>query len=99
MKLLPTALRNRIPLLYATEDEPDPTVWAKFVCRISGWEWYVIEFDGADICFGWVKGFEPELGYFSLAEIASIHELGGTSVVLRDPHFAPCPLSQVKQHA
>ena len=33
------------------------------------WTWYAIEFDGADLFFGYVVGHVPELGYFSLQEL------------------------------
>ncbi len=35
------------------------------------WSWFIIDWDGSDICFGLVEGFEEELGYFSLVELAN----------------------------
>jgi hypothetical protein len=31
----------------------------------SSWTWYSTEFDGEDLFFGLVVGFETELGYFN----------------------------------
>lgn len=44
----------------------------KFFHPTSSWTWYPTEFDGEDTFFGYVEGFEKELGYFSLAELQSI---------------------------
>lgn len=38
----------------------------------GAWTWYVQDWDGQDICFGWVEGIENEWGCFSLHELSSI---------------------------
>lgn len=95
MKLLTEELRKRIPPLYATEHEDDPIVYVKFFTPWTSWTWYVIEFDGNDIFFGWVEGHEQELGYFSLSELEQIHGPWGLKIE-RDLYFEPCRLSKVK---
>ena len=50
----------KLPLLYSTEREPDPMVWLKFFVPNADWTWYVIEFDGDDLFYGYVIGFEEE---------------------------------------
>ena len=35
----------------------------------NGWIYDTWEFDGEDLCFGKVFGFETEIGYFSLSEM------------------------------
>lgn len=96
---VPEELRVNVPKLYTTEGEPDPTVWVKLFTPDSIWTWYVIEWDGDDLCFGFVAGHEQELGYFSLAEIDGVR--GGLGLpVERDLYFTPCPLSNVRaRHA
>lgn len=94
-RLLPDDLRARIPRLYASEHHPDPTVWLKWFTPDAAWTWYVLEFDGADLCFGLVDGRELELGYFSLAELLAVRGPCG-SPVERDIFFEPTPLSQLK---
>src|SRR5215212_4941260 len=95
MKLLPKALRKQLPPLYATEHEEDPMVWCRFFYPFSMWSWYVTEFDGNDIFFGLVEGFEVELGYFSLAEMVKTRDAKGYPIE-RDLAFQPCRLSKVR---
>jgi hypothetical protein len=95
MILIPKSLTNRIPKLYETEDSGDPTVWVKLFFPDFHWTWYVIEYDGSDICFGLVAGAEAELGYFQLSELQSARGPLGCRIE-RDQGFRPCPLSQVR---
>jgi len=95
MQLLPKELREKIPALYATEHQQDPTVWVKFFTPWTNWTWYVTEFDGTDTCFGLVNGHDTELGYFSLSELERITGPAGLTIE-RDVYFTPCPLSQIK---
>lgn len=44
----------------------------KFFDPTGSWTWYATEFDGEDIFFGLVDGFELEWGTFSLSELKSI---------------------------
>ena len=74
MTLLTKALREKLPKLYATEDQKDPLVICKFFTPDAGWSWYATEFDGTDTFFGYVDGHFPELGYFSLTELESVEE-------------------------
>ena len=96
---VPDELRPTIPKLYTTEGELDPTVRLKLFTPDSIWTWYVVEWDGEDLCFGFVVGHDQELGYFSLAEIDGVR--GGLGLpVERDLYFTPCPLSNVRlRHA
>ena len=96
MQLLTKELRKQIPPLGTTSKEADPMVVCKFFTPDSNWTWYVIEFDGEDICFGLVEGNETELGYFSLSEIQAIHGPAGLRVE-RDLYFDPVPLSAIKK--
>ena len=72
-----------------------PTDELMVVCKyhsyLNGWNWYVIagekQADGDYLLFGYVEGFEKELGFFTLSEIKSI---GGCKV-----DFTPCKLSDV----
>ena len=67
----------------------------KFFTPDSNWTWYVSEFDGNDLFFGWVVGFEQELGYFRFSELRTARGPFGLPIE-RDMHFAPRRLSQVK---
>ena len=85
-----------LPPLYSQEHEEDPLVICKFFTPDSNWTWYVLEFDREDVFFGWVVGFEHELGYFRLSELGSVRGPLGLSIE-RDLHFRPTKLSVVKQ--
>lgn len=95
MKLLTKAIRTKLPLLYSTEEEKDPLVIVKFFHPRGSWTWYVTEFDGQDIFFGLVIGFESELGYFSLKELTEVRDSWGLGVE-RDLWFKPTRLSKIR---
>ena len=94
--LIPEELAGRIPALYATEKEEDPTVWIKLFTPDSNWTWYVTEYDPDErMAFGLVDGHDRELGYFSIEELEQIKGPLGLKIE-RDLHFTPQPLSQVQ---
>lgn len=94
MKLLTNEIRRRLPALYTTQDDPDPIVQVKFFTPWTNWTWYVTEFDGIDLLFGLVEGFEIEWGYSSLAELEAIRGPGGLRIE-RDLYFEPTRVSDV----
>ncbi|MCT7405239.1 DUF2958 domain-containing protein [Aliarcobacter cryaerophilus] len=97
MKLLNKEIIKNLPPLYSTEHIKDPLVMCKFFTPDSSWSWYVIEFDEVNqIFYGYICGFENELGYFSLEEIESIKGPLGLDVE-RDISFTPKKLSVVKK--
>ena len=95
-RLVPPEVRATLPPLYAQEHVADPIVHVKWFTPDAGWTWYLLEWDGEDLCFGWVVGPEAELGYFSLAEIGAVRGPYGL-LVERDRHFRPNPLSVVQR--
>tara|TARA_B100000131_G_scaffold10139_1_gene10685 strand:+ start:3807 stop:4094 length:288 start_codon:yes stop_codon:yes gene_type:complete len=95
MKLLTKELRAKLPPLYSTEKDKDPTAVVKFFTPDSSWTWYATEFDGEDRFFGLVDGFDKELGYFSLSELASARGPLGLPIE-RDRWFSPKPLSECR---
>ena len=95
MKLLTKELRAKLPPLYSTEKDEDPTAVAKFFTPASNWTWYATELDGEDRFFGLVDGFDKELGYFSLSELASSRGPLGLPIE-RDRWFSPKPLSECR---
>jgi hypothetical protein len=96
-KLLTKADAAKLPALYSQDGKGDEAVAiVKFFSPYSGWEWYATEFDGEDTFFGLVKGFETELGYFSLKELSEVTVFGGVPAVERDKWFDPTPLKEVR---
>lgn len=94
-QLLPTSVLSSLPPLGATGEESDPMVQVKFFFPDFSWTWYAIEFDGDDLFYGFVDGFEKELGYFRLSELMENRGKLGLEIE-RDFWFTPCPLSALR---
>jgi hypothetical protein len=71
-----------------------PLFRVKLFDPCGSWTWYVQDWDGEDICFGWVEGFEKEWGSFSLKELSSIRGPLGIGIEV-DVHFQPTPASSI----
>lgn len=96
MKLMNKGLRAKLPKLYSTSEKKaeDVTVQCKFFTPDSSWTWYATEFDGDDTFFGYVRGLEAELGYFSLKELTENTGPMGMHIE-RDLHFGEHTLAEV----
>ena len=92
MMLLTKEIRKKLPPLYSQEDKGENAIaQVKFFTPDNNWTWYATEFDGKDLFFGKVIGFETELGYFSLSELQSTKGPLGLHIE-RDKFFDPKPL-------
>ena len=97
-ELMPKGVAETVPPLYATEDEADPVARVKLFSCVSGWTWYVTEYDPATgEAFGLVKGFADEWGCFSIPELEALNRSRGFNVVECDEHFEPAPVSRVRR--
>lgn len=95
--LLDQASREKLPPLYSGEEKGlDALAQVKFFTPDSNWTWYASEFDGEDIFFGLVSGFEIELGYFSLKELQEARGILGLQIE-RDLHFEPKSLKELME--
>ncbi len=93
-QLLPAYVRKCLPTLDAIAEKPlaELTAAVKFFYPDFGWTWYGVAWDGDDLFFGLVDGFEKELGYFRLSELlANRGKLG--CPIERDRYFTPAPVS------
>ena len=99
IKMMTKEIMAEMPDLYSQDGLGyEAVAVVKFFSPYTGWEWYGTEFDGEDTFFGLVKGFETELGYFSLRELTEAQiSIGGTRVpaVERDRYWTPTKLSEV----
>src|SRR3989344_4650937 len=91
MNLLTQEDLKRLPKLGNTDGQGMKAIaYVKFF--VPGfWTWYVTEFDGEDTFFGLVKGFETELGYFSLKELRSVRDENGLGIE-KDLYYKPATL-------
>ena len=99
-KMMTEKIKKDMPDLYAQDGKGKGAIaYVHYFSPWNGWDWYGTEFDGADTFFGLVKGFETELGYFSLKELAETTvTLNGVSThaVERDILWEPRPLSEIE---
>jgi hypothetical protein len=96
MKLMTKELERRFAAVGRQEENPDPLVLAKWFTPDSNWTWWATEYDPEmQTCFGLVQGFEVELGYFSLVEMAEVHGAMGLGIE-RDLYWMEQPLSKVR---
>jgi hypothetical protein len=89
------------PIVHVKYFEPCGS-WTWYITEAS-----IIDSDGAEHpmtadvvakdvrMFGWVRGFEDELGYVSLNELSSVRNRMGLGIE-RDLSFRPTPLSKIK---
>lgn len=97
MKLIPNELLLSIPNLYETENQEEKICHVKLFLPDSNWTWYIIEINKQDnnTCFGFVNGFESELGYFTIGELENLKGVFGLNVEI-DSSFKPTKLYEIK---
>ena len=96
--LIPISILENIPDLYETERSLNPICQVKIFTPDAQWTWYIIEISKEDksTCYGYVVGFESELGYFSLKELETIKGSLGLRVE-RDISFSPTALEIIRK--
>jgi hypothetical protein len=86
------------PLTHDNTDENGETISpyfrVKFFDPCGYYTWYVQDWDGSDICFGYVVGDFPEWGSFSLSELASVKGRLGIGIEV-DTGFRPKAVDEV----
>ena len=102
-KLMTKELADTIPPLYANDgaDDPDAVVArVELFSPYNGWRWYITEWDPeTGTCFGLVEGFETELGYFDLTELAEVTVFGSVPAVERDLYWEPTTLGEIRRQS
>lgn len=87
--LLDDETRDKLPPLYSGEEQGlDALAQVKLFTPDAQWTWYASEFDGEDLFFGLVSGFEVELGNFSLKELKEVKGPMGLPIE-RDLYYEP----------
>ena len=99
-QLMTRKLADAIPALGANSNVADcdnVLAPAKLFSPYTNWTWYITELDPeTGQCFGLVEGFERELGYFDLSELAETTVFGGVPAVERDLYWEPKTLGEIK---
>ena len=102
-KLMTKEIGDTIPALYANEhvEHYDSVLaLAKLFSPYTGWTWYITEWQAeTGLCFGLVEGFETELGYFDLSELAEATVFGGVPAVERDLYWKPKTLGEIRRQS
>jgi len=84
------------PKLYAQDGKGhDATAFVKIFDPCGSWTWFLTEWDGENTAFGLVNGFETELGYVNVEELATFTGRSGIGLEI-DVHFRPTPLNKCK---
>ena len=101
--LMTKEFAKTIPALCATENvenHDSVLAHAKLFSPYNGWTWYVTEWDPeTGTCFGLVQGFEEELGYFDLTELAEASVFGGIPAVERDLYWEATTLGEIRMES
>ena len=99
--LMTKELGDTIPALYANENVrnyDDVLAPAKLFSPYTGWTWYITELDTkTGLCFGLVEGFETELGYFDLTDLADATVFGSVPAVERDLYWQPKTIGEIRR--
>lgn len=83
--------------LYSQERRSDPIIRCKLFHAYGSGTWYLTEFDGQDLAFGYVTGLvEDEWGYVAISELEALHLGRGVPRIECDLHFDPVAFSQLK---
>jgi len=87
MQLLTKEIRDKFKQIGSQDGKGEEAVCVvKFFNPTGSWTWYATEFDGEDIFFGLVDGFELEWGSFSLSELQTTKGRFGLGIE-RDMHI------------
>jgi hypothetical protein len=96
MKLMTKAIEKKARSQYLRGSDMEQKIVAKFFTPTSSWTWYLMnqDPDDPDYLWGIVKGFEVEIGSFSLSDLQKYRGRFGLAIE-RDLHFRPLPAREV----
>jgi len=96
MKLITKEIEKKAQKQYPEGSSMDQLIVAKFFNPTSQWTWYLMnqDPDDPDYLWGIVRGFDVEIGSFSLEELETTKGKFGLGIE-RDKFFAPQPAQDV----
>lgn len=103
-KLLTKEIERKLPEIGAANSLDDPyeaIVHLKLFSPYNGWRWFITEYDPEHrLAYGYVEGFESELGYIDLEELEQARVFGGlVQAVERDTGWTAKTLREVMNGA
>jgi len=97
MRLMTKEIEKKARAQYPKgNDLENQKVVAKFFDPTGSWTWYLMNQspEDPDYLWGIVKGFDVEIGSFSLSELQSV-KVGFGLGIERDRYFRPAPAKEV----
>ncbi|MBA7624554.1 hypothetical protein ES703_31963 [subsurface metagenome] len=96
MELMTKEIEVKAQAQFSKGSDMSQLVVAKFFDPTGSWTWYLMNQDPKDTDYLWgiVKGFEIEVGSFSLAELSSVKGALGLGIE-RDKWFTPIPAQEI----
>ena len=96
MQLMTKEIEKAARAQYPMGSDFSQKIVAKFFDPTGSWSWYVMNQDPSDPDYLWgiVKGFEVEMGSFSLSELQAVRGRFGLGIE-RDLHFHPVPAAVI----
>ena len=96
MELITKSIEKELQAQYPLGNDLSQKVVAKFFDPCGSWTWYAMNQDPEDPDYLWgiVKGFEVEVGSFSLSDLQSFKGPFGIGIE-RDLYFKPMVASEV----
>lgn len=96
MELLTQEITDKLQEQFSKGADFEQMVVAKFFDPCGSWSWYVMNQDPEDPDYLWgiVKGFEVEMGSFSLSELQTFKGRVGLGIE-RDLYFTPTSAREI----
>jgi Protein of unknown function (DUF2958) len=83
--------------LYSQENQTDPMVKCKLFHAFGSGTWYLTEYDGKNMAFGYVTGFTAdEWGYVTISELEALTIGRSTPRIECDLHFESISFSKIR---
>jgi len=94
--LITKAIAKKAQAQFPKGSDMSQLVVAKFFDPSGSWKWFLMnqDPDDPDYLWGIVKGFEVEVGSFSLSELSTVKGALGIGIE-RDLYFDPKPASEI----
>lgn len=97
MELMTKEITEKAQKQFPQGSDMKQMVVAKFFDPTGSWTWYLMNQDPKDTDYLWgiVKGFEIEMGSFSLSELSNLKTSPLGLGIERDLYFTPKPAQEI----